>query len=692
MAFDIKNVDYYGSGAGNLTVANANTVINHYGQITAVDGNKLTIGNMSAGASFVVGNLLFIHTSAYTGEGSVYSHGGKWHISRITDITGDVITVKKTIRTTPLPEGVHMQIVSCPEYATVTLNAGTSITCPQFNASLGYGGIVAFKCSKELIFNGGHINLAGKGLPNESLRKLTQYESNTSMIAQENCDANIRLAMNYPDGVCWIAAKKLTGHEDSRIGNPSATGIARTPTITQGGSSILIAAESVENFQPAMIAKEPSTAGKGRARCYIATESNLPCDEGLYAYDRISDSTRMSRVFKIRSFGDGSDGNRTDYTSQLNNYARIVEMDSTRKVFTIDSKTTTGLAKFKAGALVMIHIGAKNYYALQGRFNLAKILDITLNKITVDTAFLEGTNFNRDKYYMQMVTIPQFENFTLAKENAATPKWENGIGGICAIACSDTCDLSDGTLNLVGKGGAVSGGAGMLKYISNAQMAERLPVGEGNGSVFLLAKNLKMNQTTRIGGTWTGYAYGGGRSGSGSSAGWQDYNSTGDQLYNGSGKQGGTYTLTLDSGAKIDYSGGFNSNGLYNSSSLKQISGCQGSHILIVANQITGLCIHALSTGGQGAQMKSAGLSGVTFKEACHGGCGYGGGSGVLIRNNSSLQGGSGGWLGGGAGHYHTVGDSYIDFGGGGSAGFAFVYCNKSSAQSSAGMIPILTG
>lgn len=698
MAFNAANNGNYGTGAGNLIVPAANTVINHYASIIAVDGNQLTVSGFSDSAAFVVGNLVFVHVSVYSGDSATYAHCGKWHVARITNITGDVVTVNKTIRTTPLPAEVKMQIVSCPEYSTVTLNSGTSITCPAYNASLGYGGIVAFKCSKELIFNGGHIDLRGKGLPNANLRTLTKYESNSSMTSQENCDARIRLPLNYPDGVLFTMVKKMTCHADSRIGNISKAGVARTLLQNQGGSSILICAQTVENFQPAMISKEPSTVGKGKGRCYIATDSRLPCDEGLYAYDRISDSTRMSRVFNIKSFGDGSDGSRTDYLSPLNNYAPVTAVDSTKKVFTVGNKTSDGLAKFKVGALVMIHVGAKDYYALQGRFTLAKIIDITLDKITVDTALLEGTGFNPTKYKIQLVTIPQFENFTLTKEYTNTKKFENGRGGIFAIAVNGTCDLSGGVINLVGKGGGVSGGVTMLnQYISTAQMAERLPVGEGNGSAFILANNIIMNTSTRIGGTWDGSGFGGSYGGQ-AIAGWI-YDSTPGNVtvaMHGSGKGGGTCTGT-DTGVKYDTSGGYNSNGKCQADGQTRDGGKQGAHILICANQITGLCLHALSTGGGiGAWWSEStpwNTDATEYVRPSPGGCGYGGGGAQWkIPNGGSIKyySGCGGYIGGGAGVYiANNGTSPLYCGGGGSAGFAYIYCNKAVSQKTANMIPV---
>ena len=97
---------------------------------------------------------------------------------------------------------------------------------------------------------------------------------------------------------------------------------------------------------------------------------------------------------------------------------------------------------------------------------------------------------------MQVVSIPQFENFTLNQNYTATPKFDGKLGGVFAIAVNNICDLSEGKINVEGKGGALPYG---LDYIGNAQNSLKLPLGENDGSVFILAKTLKLNANSRIG-------------------------------------------------------------------------------------------------------------------------------------------------------------------------------------------------
>ena len=721
MAFDINGNGGYGTGTdGNLT-ATAAQIINTYASVSAISGANVTLGNTSG--AFTAGKEILIHVSGYKGTADTCAARGAWAVATISSINSsngnlvldrDVSSILGGLNISQL----YVQVVSLPNYKTVTLNSGKSITCPQFTATNGYGGLVAFKCSVELKFNGGHIDLTGKGLEATTLfdKGLVVNEPHDTILRAsagwENHRAQNHLTINYPDGACFLIAKLMTCHDDSRIGNTTSNlnGLARSTWKTGsptgnyyhshwGGASILIAAETIADFNPEMLAKyaiySSTTPTRGYGRCYIATKTILPCDEGLYAYDCIADTTRISRVFYCNSFGDGSFGDKTNYKTQLNNYAAVTAIDTTRKVATINKKTTEGLAKFETGAMVMVHITQKTDIQYAGRFILAKVLGVGTNTITIDKPIPQ--RFRHDRYYMQLVTIPQFTTFTLSAENTGTPKFAEGRGGICAIAVSGTCNLSGGKINVEGKGGAPAYGEKGLNYISNAQMSEKLPIGEGNGSIFILANNLTMNTSTRLGATWTGNYLGGlTRNPASPSSNAYVYNYPNqrfeggdldyvDKSYNSSKpKETESENVTLSTGATVKtfygaagggkraggdgfaHPGGFGSNA--------KDGALQGAHILIIANKLTGLNVAALSTGGQvGTAYHSDGTK--TSSGCTSGGCGYGGAGGAFNYNSTTAyMGGAGGWLGGGAGISRS-GVEYVS--GGGSGGFAFVYANQ---------------
>lgn len=723
MAFDVNGNGGYGSGTdGNLT-ATAGQVVNAYAKVTAITTTTITTSNVSdnAGSSFTAGKEILIHVSGYTGTADTCAARGAWAVAKINSVNGSTLTLDRDVSSILCGLNIsqlYVQAVSLPNYKTVTLNSGKSITCPQFTAATGYGGIVALKCSTELKFNGGHINVGDKGLNDYTLfnKGLVDKEPYDSIPREsagwENHRAQNHLTINYPDGAVFIIAKKFTCHDNSRIGRvaDNLEGIARQTFKTIGtnyyhdhigGSSILIAAESVADFNPAIISKytirTSATNARGLGRCYIATETVLPCDEGLYAYDRIATPERLSESFNIKNFGDGSFGDKTNYKVQLNSYVAVTALDSTRKIVTFNNKNEDGLAKFKTGALVMVHLTQKDNVQYAGRFILAKVLGATVNTITLDTAIPKTMLHN--KYYMQLVAIPQFTTFTLSAENAATPKFENGRGGICAVAVNGTCNLSGGKLNVEGKGGAPAYGEKGLNYISNAQMADKLPLGEGNGSVFILANNLTMNASTRLGALWTGNYRGGLAYHPGSPSSTTYLHNYPNQRFeggdldaadNGMGRNVGkdtqdgseqtefehgmknmTYYARAGGGKMAGYGrnnahkGGFGSNA--------DDGAWQGAHVLIVANKITGLNVAALSTGGAaGNNFHSTDLK--TTSTNKNGGCGYGGAGGSFNSGKVCYQGGNGGYLGGGGGIANTGGD-YVS--GGGSGAFAFIYANQ---------------
>ena len=170
----------------------------------------------------------------------------------------------------------------------------------------------------------------------------------------------------------------------------------------------------------------------------------------------------------------------------------------------------------------------------------------------------------RAKLSCQFYSIPQYENFKLSASYTGTPKWGNGVGGICALAVNNLCDLRGGKLNVENKG---TGAAVFNENANSHYMKDRLPIGTGHGTVFLMSKTLKMDTATRIGATYSGTP------------------TTGYKNYGGV------------RGAEA-------------------LGSRQGAHVFIVANKIEGMNDAAISTGGDGAGAgygSSGGVSGSAF-------------------------------------------------------------------------------
>lgn len=656
MSYEISN--YGNGGLGDVTTVT--TTINSYARVTGISSTTITINSttqMDGDATFSAGAKVLIHVSASTST-SYRTYLGRYLVATITNATSTALTIDKDF-TQILPASelnrYYVQVIAIPQYRNLTLSSGTIITPPVFSASTFVGGIVALMCSETLTFAGGHISLADRGIPvaSKALRPVTNYDvqqDTATYAGWENSATKDYFMLNAGDGAAFIVAKNINCNSASRIGNISTYGVqfyrgsstsvtynenAPSNVTNVGGSTILIAAQSIANFTPRMIAKyrtASSAAGQGICRCYIASETKLRNDEGLYAYDCLNSASRF-RNFNIKNFGNGSVGDVTNPTVQLNNYASITAI-SGRKL-TYKGQTTAGLSQIGAGSLVMIHYIQKTstFNDGVGRFILANVLSDNGTVLTIDADLPFDLS---SALGAQVISIPQFNSFRLSTTNSATPKFDGTKGGICAIAVKGVCNLSGGIIDVTNKGGGNAYGRNGLAIIGNSQNSDKLPIGQGHGSVFILAQNLTMNTSTRIGNTSNGALVHG-------------YRTPVYGNYGGSGASGGTGT----------YNGGYGSNGIVGSYYTNWFTHCQGAHIMIVADKITGFNQNAISTGG--------GYAGY-----CPAGAGYSAGN-PWLGNYCAYNGGTA------TGHYY--------YSSSGSAGWAFIYCNESVSQNTAGTI-----
>ena len=697
MAFDIIEARSYGTASlGNATNP---TDINSYARVTATASNTITIAGDDL-TNFTAGTEILLHLSGVKNSSAATSKLGSYKFAKIMSVNGNVLTLS----TTPIdvtPANWYYQAVTVPHYRTLTLSE--TLSPPAFDSEKGYGGILIFK-AQRLNFSG-NINLVDKGLDDEALRPLLNQESNGTLdtdtySGHENYETVNHFTLQKGDGAAIIIAKRIDFESTARIGDPSLHGVQRcraasdsyqrpTGATNIGGSSILIAAQIINDFTPEIIAKYRSMtreAGKGLARCYIATESRLPNDEGLYAYDIISTPERLSKETLIDGFGSGALGTANKVTAQQNNYAKVSKISKDGKTFTLTNITTEGIANFERNSLVMIHASFKSsLYSHVGRFFISKCVGITndtqgkLSSITLANSIndLDLGNFTLDNYNFQAVAIPQYSSFSLNLTNNKTLNFTGTKGGIFAIAVNGICDLRGGKINVEGLGGSKYN----LTNVSNARMKNRLPIGQGHGSIFILAKELKVNSATRLGSTSSGNGFGGAsetHDGGG-------YRGEGhDSISGGSGNRGGVNS--------DGHNGGFASNASDVPSSVDGLQyvggGLQGASLFIVAQKIDGLSLDCLSTGGQGGNVaKHNGYNEVSARIAgSDGGCGYGGGGATFkVQGVINNEAGAGGVHGGGSGDSYN-GDSWFSYGGGAS-GFCTVYANEITNQSTTNLL-----
>ena len=710
MSLDLKSIGGYGAGNDTFSVDNT-TKFNSYAQITQIEENSITISttNYSAGnyQTFNQGDEVMIHVSALK-SGSNSTKLGTYFIATISAANTNSESNSKELTLTKSPTEIlgtdilsnyYIQAITIPSFKDFSIDDGVTIQPIAFDASKFIGGILAFKCNGDLTFNGGNIKLSDLGIPTTQkvMRPIqTQEQSGTGLqdvnkwAGHENWMTRDRLLLNCGDGVAFIVSKTITGDENSRIGNPESYGVhycrgasdsvggKPSNTTNIGGSTIFVACDTFTKFNAKMISKyrqANSASGQGLARCYIASkESTLKLDEGLYAFDIVLDPSKVVSKLNIRNFGSGSLGDVTNLTSQMNNYAKITAVSSDGFRLTYTGKTSIGLAPISTGAMIMVLSSQSLTDATEdtaekvGKFRIASILSDNGTTITIDKSVSDI--LNPATHSCQIVSIPQFQNYTLSVENIATPKFNNSIGGIFAIAVKNHCNISNGKIRTWQKGGGSKYGSAGLNCIGNSQNSERIPIGQGYGSVFILANKITMNSNTRIGGYYSGAMFGGagqqrgGNYGAVIQSGYrgQDY-----EVYGGS-----LFQRSQGNRPGVIGGNGMNSNGTY---TMSGYFGAQGAHIMLIADTIDGFNLAALSTGGFTSPQVGYGARWETDYDS-HGGASYG--SGGVDNGYGASSGGFVGAGGGGAG-----GDPICA---GGSGGFAFIYCNNFTNPSQTGI------
>ena len=734
MAFDLSLQGSYGSGTlGNVTDPSS-PYINAYAfveDIHTFNFLALPISN-SAFVSWddCVGEQVLLH--CITAKSSNQSTIGRFVIATITDSQAEEGALRITVDTSTAYTGNNSEVagywqaILIPQFRNLTLRSQSVKPDPYSfsNTAIGAvdsgtapcGGVLVFKCSETLTLAGGHVDLRDAGFPvnvSTTYRPSLSHETTGALdtdlhSGSENSIAKDRLVVNAGDGACLILAKQIIcSSGSSRIGNPATSGVqycrgasdsANTPANVSnvGGSTIALVTHAFSNFTPSLIAKYRSgSTGRGLARAYLAVlnaRNEVKPDEGLYALDTIKNTSRLKDMCNLTGFGNAQDGSYTITAAKAskcwNSYAAVTAISG--RVYTISKRTSDldEVTSFAVGRLVMIHQSLNSSASdwEDGRFKLSRITAVSGSTVTIKHNF----TFDLSKYSVQMVVIPEYNNLTINQVYNNALEYGRGCGGIFAIACAGTCNLSGATINMEGKG---TFSRVVNPIVSNYSMKGALPLGQGNGSILIIANNLTMNSSTRLGGTYDGSnfggtavshqtsigaavsnrtwsAQGGWKGADGSCAKYPDYAGTG-----GSGSAGGT---CVDGATD----GGWQSNARLINSDYNY--GLHGSHILIIANSINGLNLSALSTGGQrGGPLGS--FNAIENFIGTAGGCGYGGGGMSRLQYAASAwaYAGAGGYRGGGAGTYC----SGIDYLGGGAGGSCFIYANTISNQSTTGIV-----
>lgn len=165
---------------GSLTVTQPNTVVNLYARlaVNAVAGSS-SIGVEYPGGQFGLtpeamspGDVLLliqmdgatIDTSDSPNYGRVLNlnNAGRYEFVTVNKVQGNVLTVNPPCGGLVFDYTANgkVQVIRVPQYTTLTINSGASITAPPWDGRTG--GIVAFHSDKNVVIDG-TIDVSGKG-------------------------------------------------------------------------------------------------------------------------------------------------------------------------------------------------------------------------------------------------------------------------------------------------------------------------------------------------------------------------------------------------------------------------------------------------------------------------------------------------------------------------------------------------
>ncbi len=198
MAFDIKTLGGLSTGAlGDIT--NPTGQINSYGSVSAIstDGYRLTLGYTSIGAfeAFSAGDKVLFHVSGCLSTAT--ADKDKFLVATIVSRSGADIVLDKSVATVFTPANLSSyccQVVTIPQFNSLTLGAGKSISAMGWDSTNKIGGILIVSTKGTADITGASLLAEGKGLPAGSSLK-------PAGITYSNADLKTRLPLNTGNGI-----------------------------------------------------------------------------------------------------------------------------------------------------------------------------------------------------------------------------------------------------------------------------------------------------------------------------------------------------------------------------------------------------------------------------------------------------------------------------------------------------------
>ena len=142
----------FGNGSDGSTSISTNSIVNSYHKILNISGATFTLINNTA-FSLSNGNVVLV----------INMLSGEYELRQVSWVSG--VYINLDLGSIPNSNfATNSQIIKVPQYSSLTVNAGGSITCPSWDGETG--GVICFLVSNTLNLNNGQIDAAGKGFYN----------------------------------------------------------------------------------------------------------------------------------------------------------------------------------------------------------------------------------------------------------------------------------------------------------------------------------------------------------------------------------------------------------------------------------------------------------------------------------------------------------------------------------------------
>ncbi len=150
----------YGAGTdGALTVTNGQSVVVNQVRTAVTASAGASTATVASAAGIGSGQIVLIHQSMGT-------NAGVWETAAVLSVSGSTLTFTKALTNAYSTSGNnHAQLVVIPQYTTVTVNAGGTLSAPAWDGSSG--GILVIMGSTS-ISNAGTLHMNGKGFRGQS--------------------------------------------------------------------------------------------------------------------------------------------------------------------------------------------------------------------------------------------------------------------------------------------------------------------------------------------------------------------------------------------------------------------------------------------------------------------------------------------------------------------------------------------